>query len=298
MKTIELTDGIFHLVGGVNIGLVVREGHALLIDAGLDEDAARRALRAAEERGVTITAAFLTHAHADHFGGAHFLQRRLGITLLAPTLEAAMMENPLIEPLYLFGGAAPIGELRGKFTLAQPCQIARAVGPGPLEIGPFQADVVPLPGHAPQQAGLAVDEVLFCADAVFPPETLQKHKVTFCVDMDETLATLERLPTMPYAHFAPGHGPAYAAGDEIACACAANRQRLEAVREQVLAALATPQDTAALVAHVADHFALRLTTATSYFLTQTTILAALASLERAGKAQAIITDNRLLWQRP
>ena len=43
---------------------------------------------------------------------------------------------------------------------------------------------------------------------------------------------------------------------------------------------------------------LRLTTATSYFLTQTTILAALASLERAGKAQAIITDNRLLWQRP
>lgn len=298
MKPKELADGIFHLQGGVNIGLAVRDGQALLIDAGLDEDAARRALRAAEERGATVAAVFLTHAHADHFGGAHFLQRRLGAPLLAPALEAAMMENPLIEPLYLFGGAAPIGELRAKFTLAQPCRINRVVGPGPLEIGPFRVEIVPLPGHAPHQAGLAVDGVLFCADAVFPEETLQKHQVTFCVDMDETLATLERLPTLPYAHFAPGHGPAYAAGDEIARACAANRQRLEAVRELVCAALAAPQETAALVRHVADHFALRLPTATSYFLTQTTILAALSSLERAGKARAVIADNRLLWQQP
>ena len=297
MRQVELTPGVFHLQGGSNMGLVAQEGKGLLIDTGLDKDTARRALRAADELGVALEGVFLTHAHADHFGGAHFLQRRLEVPLYAPALEAAMTENPIIEPLYLFGGAAPIGELRHKFTLAKPCRIDHVVEPGPLEIGPFHVEVVPLPGHAPNQVGVAVGEVLFCADAVFPTETLQKHKVTFCVDLDETLATLEQLPNLPYARFAPGHGPAYEVGDEITCACAANRERLEEVRERVYAALGEPLKTSDLVQRVADHFGLQLATATAYFLTRTTVLAALSSLERAGKVIAIMGDNRLLWQR-
>lgn len=297
MKQVELAPGIFHLRGGSNMGLVVQDGKGLLIDAGLDKDAARRALRAADELEVALEAVFLTHAHADHFGGAYFLQRRLEVPLYAPALEAAMMENPVIEPLYLFNGAAPIEELRHKFTLARPCRIDHVVEPGPLDIGPFQVEVVSLPGHAPNQVGVAVGEVLFCADAVFPAETLQKHKVTFCADLDEALATLERLPGLPYARFAPGHGPAYGAGDEIVQACTANQERLEEVREQVYATLEEPRETSALVQRVADHFEIHLATATAYLLTQTTILAALSSLERAGKATAVLEDNRLLWQR-
>jgi len=296
MKRVELAPGIFHLQSGSNIGLVVQDGKGLLIDAGLDKDAARRVLRAADELEVTLVAVFVTHAHADHFGGAYYLQSRLGVPLYAPALEAAMMEHPLIEPLYLFGGASPIGELRHKFTLAHPCRTDHIVEPGPLEIGPFRMEVVSLPGHAPNQFGVAVGEVLFSADAVFPAETLQKHKVTFCMDLDETLTTLERLPDLPYAYFAPGHGPAYEAGDEIAGACAANRERLEEVRAQVRAALEEPQGTAAVIQHIADHFGLRLANATAYFLTQTTILAALSSLERSGEIEAVVEGNRLLWR--
>ncbi|MCK4470751.1 MAG: MBL fold metallo-hydrolase, partial [Anaerolineae bacterium] len=158
-------------------------------------------------------------------------------------------------------------------------------------------EVTPLPGHSLNQVGVAVGEVLFCADALFPAETLQKHKVTFCVDVDASLETLERLPDLPYAHFAPGHGPAYTCGAEIKQICAANRARLEEVREQVYAALEEQQETPALVQRVADHFRLRLATATAYFLTRTTILAALSSLERAGKVTTTMEDNQLLWRR-
>lgn len=297
MNPVELAPGIFHLQGGSNMGLVIREGKGLLIDTGLDEDAARRALRFAEGEGVQLEAVFLTHAHADHHGGAHFLQRRLGVPLYAPALEAAMMENPVMEPLFLFGGASPISELRQKFTMARPCQIARVVEGGPLEVGPFRVEVVPLPGHALNQMGVAVEDILFCADAVFPAETLEKHKVIFCADIDAALETLARLPETPYARFAPGHGPAYAAGDEIAAVCRANRERLEGVRERVFNALAEPADAAALVRHVADFLDLRLTTATAYFLTRATILAALSSLERGGRVATVVEENRLLWRR-
>jgi len=301
MRQVELAPGVFHLQSGSNVGLVTREGKGLLIDAGLDKDTARRALRVSEAMGVALQAVFVTHAHADHFGGARFLQRRTEVELYAPALEAAMMEHPIIEPLYLFGGAAPIGDLRHKFTLARSCRVDRVVEPGALEIGSFQVEVAPLPGHALNQMGLAVgdgaDRVLFCADAVFPAETLRKHKVTFCVDLDETLATLERLPGLPYACFAPGHGPAYGAGEEIAQACAANRERLEEVRSLVRVALEEPQESSSLVRRVAEHFGLQVTTATAYFLTRTTVLAALSSLERAGEVGAVMEDNRLLWQR-
>jgi glyoxylase-like metal-dependent hydrolase (beta-lactamase superfamily II) len=299
MEWAELVPGIIHLQSGSNLGLVARDGKGLLIDAGLDKDAARRALRAAGELGVTLEAVFITHAHADHFGGAYLLQRRTQATFYAPMLEAAMMENPIIEPLYLFGGAAPIEELRKKFTLARPCRIDHVVNakePAGLEIGPFHVDVVPLPGHAPGQVGVGVGEVLFCADALFPIDILRKHKVTFCVDLDETLTTLKRLPDLPYSHFAPGHGPAYAAGDEIAQACAANCLRLEEIREHVYRALEEPQKTPDLIQKVSGYLELHLKTATAYYLTRTTILAALSSLEREGKAATCIRDNQLWWQ--
>jgi glyoxylase-like metal-dependent hydrolase (beta-lactamase superfamily II) len=297
MECVELAPGTFHLQSGSNMGLVVRDGQALLIDTGLDEDAGRRALRIAGDKGATLTAIFVTHAHADHFGGAQFLQRRLDVPLYAPNLEAAMMENPIIEPLYLFGGAAPIAELRQKFTLAEPCEVTRTVEPGPLEIGAFQVDVVPLPGHALNQVGAGVGEILFCADAVFPQETIEKHKVLFCVDLDRTLKTLKHLPDRPYRGFAPGHGPAYAEKEEVRRICNANRDRLEAVRDGIYDALAQPQDTPSLVQRMAERFQLEIVTPTAYFLTRTTVLAALSSLEAAGRVAPRTEENRLQWHR-
>lgn len=293
----QLAEGIFHLRGGSNMGLVARGDKGLLVDAGLDKDAARQALRAIESLGVVLEAVLLTHAHADHFGGVHFLQQRLDVPAYAPALEGAMMAHPIMEPLFLFAGAAPIGELRAKFTLAQPCRIDGALKAGPLQIGPFQVEIVSLPGHAPEQVGVAVDDVLFCADAVFPAETLEKHKVTFCADLDKTIATLERLPALPYRCFAPGHGPAYTAGEEIAAACAVNRARLQEVRAGVLAALERPQETSELVARVCQQVGLTLGNAVAYFLTRTTVLAALSSLEQARQVRAVVEGNRLRWQR-
>ena len=61
--------------------------------------------------------------------------------------------------------------------------------------------------------------------------------------------------------------------------------------------LGEAQETEVLLRYVADHYGLRLATATSYFLTRATVLAALSSLERAGEAVVVVENNRLLWKR-
>jgi glyoxylase-like metal-dependent hydrolase (beta-lactamase superfamily II) len=139
--------------------------------------------------------------------------------------------------------------------------------------------------------------LLFCADAIFPRGTIEKHKVLFCVDLDQTLDTIGELRGHPADWFAPGHGPAYAAGEDIERICDANRVRLEEIRETVRTALEEPQETSTLVQRVAEHFRLRIRTPTAYTLTRTTVLAALSSLEGTGEVAAVTDENRLLWCR-
>jgi hypothetical protein len=83
----------------------------------------------------------------------------------------------------------------------------------------------------------------------------------------------------------------------IEAICDANRARLEEIRSMVREALEAPTETSALVQHIAERLGLRITRPTAYFLTRTTVLAALSSLEGANQATAVAKANRLLWER-
>jgi len=294
MKFLQLAPGICFLRGGSNVGLLTQGEKALLIDAGLDKDVGRRIRRVLNEMDLKLKAILITHAHADHFGGAHYLATSTGAPVYAPPLEAAIVAHPLLEPLYLFSGASPPRELRRKFTLAQACPVEALLEPGSLALEGFKLEVVPLPGHSPHQVGIGYRHVLFCADAFFPPETLRKHPVPFCVDMDAALDTLARLPELPYSLFAPGHGEAVQDARPLV---ELNARRLSQIREFVHQALAFSPDTAMLLKSLANRYDLRLRDAPDYYLAQTTVHAALSSLQREGKAAIRVEDNRLLWVR-
>ncbi|MEN3010712.1 MAG: MBL fold metallo-hydrolase [Candidatus Bipolaricaulaceae bacterium] len=293
MEIVAVCPGVAVLRGGVNLGVLVAEGEAVFVDAGLDEGAARRLWRWAEEKGLRPRAALLTHAHADHFGGAHFWEGK-GLPLWAPPMEAAGMRHPLWEPIFLFSGASPLPALRGKFTLAQPLRTVNPVEPGPLDLGPVRVEVVALPGHAPEQVGVAADGVLFCADALFPPEILAKHPIPFCYDLAQALRSLEKVRA--YAHVVPGHG---APLREAAVACAARtlQDRLLAVAEEVERALALPRTGEELVGALVQAFGVRNLDLVGFLLARTTVFASLSFLVAEGRAEPIVEGGRLLWRR-
>jgi glyoxylase-like metal-dependent hydrolase (beta-lactamase superfamily II) len=295
-----LGDGNFALTGGSNIGVIVREGRAVMIDAGLDKDAAKKALRAIEGTNAQVAAIIITHGHADHFGGAGWLAQQAGIPVYASPLEATFATQPLLEPLFLYGGAAPIAELQGKFTLArQGVETITPLDTGSQEIAGIPLEIISLPGHAPQQIGVAaVDGVAgdtcYCGDVVFPEETLARHPILFCADMDAWLATLKRLPALPYVWYVPGHGEPVQA---IAPLAERNTARLQEIRARVWESLETPQEAQDVLRIVAAHYGITFAAPQFYLLALTTIHAALTSLQTAGETAVEIADNQMVWRR-
>jgi len=290
----QVSGGVYALEGGSNVGFIVQEGQALVVDMGMDQDMARRATRLLRELAAEPIGLLITHAHADHFGGAAAFARRTGVPVLASALEAAVIRNPILEPVYLYGGASPIPALRQKFLLAPACPVAREVEPGPLSVGDIQVEVVSLPGHAPAQVGLVYGDVLFCADAYFPEDVLAKHGVPFYYDFDVALETLGWLQKTDYEAYVAGHGPWRA---EVQDVTHANRERLLEIRAWVLEAAGEPQETAPLVAGLARHYGLHITTPAQFVLTRGPLLAALSSLVKAGQVETEFADSRLVWRR-
>ena len=300
MNLIPLTANAYHLQGGSNAGLIVRDGRAVLVDTGLDKDTAKKILRHTDALRVQLAAVVITHAHADHFGGAATIKARTGAPVYAPALEAAVVENPLFEPLYLFSGAMPPDELLHKFTLADACTVDGLLRPGDTVVGGVPVRIIPAPGHAPNQVmvagGDAGNGVCFAADAVFAPDVLQKHGIPFMVDVDAWLATLAALPDLDgqYGAFVPGHGPAVAS---VASWAKENAARLAEVRAAVEASLDETGDPGEIVRRTADALGLGITNPVTYWLTQTAVFACLTSLKRAGKACVVVESNGLYWRK-
>jgi glyoxylase-like metal-dependent hydrolase (beta-lactamase superfamily II) len=295
VQLIQLTDSAYQLRGGANAGLIVQDGQAVLVDTGLDRDTAKKILRAVEGLSLRLAGIVITHAHADHFGGAALLHARTGAPVYAPGLEAAIVENPLLEPLYLFSGAAPPSELRHKFTLAEACPIDSLIEPGEVSIGGIPIQAVAAPGHAPNQMMIAGGGVCFVADACFAPEILRKHGIPFYVDVTQaaaTLASLSRLDGM-YAAFVPGHGEAVAS---IGPWAEENASRLAEIRQAVTQALGEATELGDILLHTTSRLKVAIESPVIYCLTQTTVLACLSALEATGAAAAQVMENRLCWR--
>jgi len=291
---VQLTEAAYQLRGGSNAGLIVQGGHAVLVDTGLDRDTAKKILRHIESLKITLAAVVITHAHADHCGGAAMIRARTGAPVYAPELEADVVANPIWEPLYLYSGALPPAELRHKFTLAERCPVTGVLGTGDQVLGGVPFTAIPAPGHSPNQMMIAGGGVCFVADACFAPEVLHKHGIPFYVDIDQTLASLAALAALDgvYAAFVPGHGTAV---PQIAAWAAENTARLVGIREAVADALAETDDVGQIIRRTANHFNLTIPNPVIYWLTQTTVLACLASLQRAGRAGMRVVENALVW---
>ncbi|HEY6287744.1 MAG TPA: MBL fold metallo-hydrolase [Ktedonobacteraceae bacterium] len=324
MQLIELQENIWVIQGGANIGVIAHEGHCLIIDSGMDKDTGQNILKQVKKLGLTPTALLITHAHADHFGGAHYLVRQTGLQVYATRVEASVMSSPILEPLYLFAGAQPPGELQHKFLLAKPCMVDVILEGNELSLDQIPLEIIPLPGHSTEQVGVAYSNTLFVGDAFLTPEILDKHRIPFYTDIQAGLKTLgflkalvkntdassadaltllsgnmPKTKTMPFKLVVAGHGELYSSSDRVNRVIDYTVQRLESILEHVRNSLAygEARSTSDVLSSVAAIHSASISTLSQHALYNTTIQAALSALYTQNVIHPIFQDNRLLWQR-
>jgi glyoxylase-like metal-dependent hydrolase (beta-lactamase superfamily II) len=298
MPLLRRIAGRAHFIpGSNNLGIVATgDGGAIAIDTGLDKDTGRLIRKALDEARLTLRAIVSTHHHADHIGGNDYLLRNVpSVKVYAPHLEAALIEHPILEPIYLTMGATPIPALQNKWIMARGAPVHHVFEGEQLAIAGVTFEVVALPGHSINQVGVALDGVCFAADGFFGPAILQKHGIPYAHDVGAQLGSLDRLAARGELFFLPGHGD-LTARDAIEEILAANQAAIVRGARLVREALAEPGELHAVARRVQRALGLKLLTIPQYAIFVSAIAAHLAHLETQGLAQVALEDEGMIWR--
>lgn len=291
-------EGIGYFKGAVNQGIIFSDTGAILIDTGLDKQAARKLIRLLNELDRELVAIINTHAHADHFGGNQELLTHYGeqVKVYAPIFEETAIRYPIWEPTYLYGGAYPLIEMENKFLLAPASPVHEIIESGKLVVDGIQLDVIPLYGHSYRQMGIGIRDVLFAADGFYGREVLDKHPIPFHIDTRETLATLNRLLDVPYEYLIPGHGESIFLRSDRGETMAQNRMVYERVNQLITQVLIEPQTIDTLQAVISGQLGIHAQNAGSYLLYRTAIQSHLKYLLDDHTVTQEIQDNQWFWR--
>jgi glyoxylase-like metal-dependent hydrolase (beta-lactamase superfamily II) len=283
-----------YIPGAVNLGVVKFGEEALLVDAGLNPDSAKKALKALQEEELTLRYVFNTHSHADHCGGNAFLKRKVkNLTILAPSQEAVFIENPFYEPVYLYGGAEPISQLKTSFLMAEPSQIDTRVEEGKIVLRGKELQFVNLAGHSPFQMGLLAEDVFFCADVLFSPEIWEKHRFVYFFNPFKTKESLEKLKDIKASYYVPSHAEP---SESISGLADFNIGKIERFEEGIVDVLKEENLTFdEILAKLAEMEKIEFSNFPSYFLASATVRAYLSNLLEEGKLEVSL-KRKILWK--
>jgi len=297
MEMKKISERVYYIPNPANIG-VVKDGEksAILIDSGLDDDTGKKVLKLLEENGLFPKAIINTHSHADHCGGNRYIKEKTGARIYAPEVESAIIQFPSLEPLYLFSGASPLKDLQNKFLMAQPSDVDYVIkrDERKLKFDKVELGIVPLPGHAPNQVGVEVDEVLFCADSLFSEDVLRRHKIPFYADIDRTKETLRFLRNSQYKFYVPSHAEPRGSLTELVDA---NLEAIDGVEKYLLEGFHGRKSTQQVLKDMCDHYQIDMKGIQQYYLMNTVAMAYLSSLHERGKLKVEVKDNSLFWEK-
>ncbi len=196
----------------VAVFLVRHRGGLLLVDAGFPGwQYAVLTAAASLPQPNRVTHVVLTHAHADHVGGAREIAQAMSAEVVC-----SAGEKPYVEGLSLASAARsllPRAVLTLNHWIAQrrvpPIQVDRVVGEGDTVCG---LRILEVPGHTPGQIALVHEEdgVVLCGDALFNVRGAVGDDPIpgITIDVRQGRASMARIADLGIADVVPSHGPA------------------------------------------------------------------------------------------
>ncbi len=274
----------------VIMGLYVRDNRAVLIDSGNDKEAGRQVLRILNEQGWGLELIINTHSNADHIGGNQFLQKRTNCRIAATRLEASFIQDPVLEPAFLYGGF-PFRDLQNKFLMAKPSTVTDII-PSSGDVLGTGLEAHPIPGHFFEMIGISTpDGVLFLADCLFPESIISKYHIFYLYNLRAHFQTLDTVSAMHADWYIPSHAEPTR---DINRLLDINREKINEILEVVqdcCRALSFDE----ILAKLCERYSIDLN-AEQYVLVGSTLKSYLSYLKDEGRVECLYGQGRLLWK--
>ncbi len=155
-----------------NVYLVATGGEAALVDAGTGIDPGRIVDNVRQAGVDRLRYIFLTHAHADHAGGAGAIREALGGEVLAAEPDATLVESGDDEALGL-SAARRSGIYPARYRFPHTRVDTRVADGVTYPLGGLTVQAITVPSHSPGSvcylldAGAGGGRQLFSGDVVF-----------------------------------------------------------------------------------------------------------------------------------
>lgn len=284
-RAVRIGDNFILIPGRIVIAFICINGECYMIDSGLDDDQARRALNIAREEALNIKALLNTHSHADHIGGNRFVVKRAGLKIYADKREIPYIQNPILEPTMMYG-AYPPRDLRNKLFMAEPSY------PDDINKISLPFEVVDIVGHSPGMIGFKVEDAFFTADAYLPRNVVEKHTIPYVYEPKKALETLEKILDTKGLIYIPSHGEPTDKPEEDVLA---NINRINVVRDVLTELIRREMTTEEIVIEVFSKLDVSIEHVGLYHLYTSIIKSYLSWLEDEEFIKPIIRGKKLLW---
>ncbi|MEZ4861416.1 MAG: MBL fold metallo-hydrolase [Caldilineaceae bacterium] len=192
-----------------NVYLFQSSTGGVLFDAGAGMNGAE-ILQVCQQDGLDlgeIRHLFLTHAHADHAGGAAYLQEQLALAVHATPRTAEIVSTGDEEAVSL-----PIARAGGMYPADyryRACPVAHVHAPGEVvTLGDLTIEAITTPGHSHDHTSYLVTaqgkRYLVGGDAIFYGGRVIWQNTYDC-SVPQTNASIQRLATYTFDALLAGH---------------------------------------------------------------------------------------------
>lgn len=280
----KLSENVFYIAGRTNIGVITSsKNECIIIDSGIDENYGRRILKILSSNNLKIKALINTHAHADHIGGNKIIYERTNVKIYSSFGEKPFIENPLLEPLYLYG-AFPPKMLRNKLFMAEPTPIYDI-----LENDFDGLKIIKIPGHSIDMIGILYENVAFIADALFSKEILEKHIIPYHLNIKQAIETIKNLKELKNLLCIPSHGSPSKDIEEL---IEVNFSTIMKIRNIIIEELNIKNKTIEeLIKNIIQRTLIKINNTGQYSLIRSAILSYLSWLEEENILEIQISNN-------
>ena len=184
-----------------NCYALVKDGEAVLVDAGAHPDSIENAL---DKLGLKIKAILLTHGHFDHILGSQALYEKYGVPVYIHEKDSEMLSDGYKNAYSVF-----FGGYWGGFSTDNILSDGDK-----LSFFGEEIEVIHTPGHSEGSVCFKIGNNLFTGDTLFSRGTGRCDLYSGDTDkIRKSIADLDKLPADTLIY--PGHGISCRLGDAM-----------------------------------------------------------------------------------